>query len=78
MRDETRDTLRQIWSTFSQAEAQQVLKQFQTTIKEVIDENFRIGPTQASGSQGNDLHSTIESQPSADQQGEPTHAVRAA
>ena len=78
MRPEISDQIRRVWPALGKVETQQVVEQFRLTIKEMIDEHFRIDPAATPRSQGDDLCQAVESQPSRHQQGEPTHAVRAA
>lgn len=78
MRSEVADQVRQVWPALEQAEAQEVVEQFRRTMKEMIDEHFRISPAATSRPQGDDLCQAVESQPSHHQQGKPTDAIRAA
>ena len=78
MREETRQQIHQVWPTLDSEEARQVVEQFRRTIKEMIDEHFRIDPATSPQPQRDDLRQTIESQPGRHQQGKPTHAVRVA
>ena len=78
MPDPTLGQVRQIWSTLDQGNQQQIVEQFRQTIKDMIHEHFRIDPASTSQSQSDDLREAVESEPSHHQQGEPTHAVRAA
>lgn len=70
--------LDQIWATLDQGDRQQIIEQFRQTIKEMIDEHFRISAVAAPGPQGVDLCQTVQSQSGHHEQGEPAHAVRAA
>lgn len=78
MRAEVRDQVRQVWPALEEADTQEVVEQFRRTIKEMIDEHFRIGPATTSRPQGDDLCQAVKPQPGHHQQGKPTHAVRAA
>ena len=69
---------RQVWPTIDQTDRQQVVEQFRQTIQEMIDEHFRISTATPLGPTCEDLCAAIQPQPSPDQQGEPTDAVRAA
>ena len=69
---------KEVWSSLDQKTRQEVVNEFRRVIKEMIDENFRISSTTPSESSSDDLCAAIKSKPGHDQQGEPTHAVRAA
>jgi len=69
---------RQVWPTIDQTDRQQVVEQFRQTMQEMIDEHFRISTAAPLGSTRGDLCAAVQPEPSPDQQGEPTHAVRAA
>ena len=68
----------QVWSSIDEASRQEVAKQFQQVIKELIDEHFRLNPESAPFSKSQNIHQAIESTPSHPQHGEPTNAIRAA
>ena len=78
MRSEACDQVRQVWLALEQAEAQQVIEQFRQTMKEMVDEHFRIDPAATPRPQGDDLCQAVKPQPSHHQQRKPTHAIRAA
>lgn len=78
MRKPAPSQVRQVWLKLEEADARQVVEQFRQTIKEMINEHFRISPISTSRPQGDDLRPTVESQPGYHQQGKPAHAVRAA
>lgn len=78
MHDQALDQIRQIWPTLDQGDQQQVVEQFRQTIKEMIDEHFRISAAAAPQPQSEDLCKTVESQSGHHEQGEPAYAVRAA
>ena len=69
---------RQVWSSLGQETRQEVVEQFRQTIQEMIDEHFRISTVTPPRPTRGDLCEAVQSQPSHDQQGEPTDAVRAA
>ena len=78
MHDQALDHIRQIWPTLGPGDRQQVVEQFRQTIKEMINEHFRISAAAASRPQSDDLCQTVESQSGHHEQGESAHAVRAA
>ena len=69
---------KEVWSSLDQKTRQEVVDEFRRVIKEMIDENFRISSTTPSESSSDDLRTAIKSEPGHYQQGESTHAVRAA
>ena len=68
----------QIWSTLNQQQEKEVVNQFHTVIKEMINEHFRFNSTATHLSASEDLHPSVQSQSSAHQSGESTNAVRVA
>jgi hypothetical protein len=70
--------VREVWLTLEEADQREVIEQFRQTIKEIIDEHFRVSPSTTLGPTGHDLYPAVESSPRDHEQGEPTDAVRAA
>ncbi len=68
----------QAWSSLDEETRQEVVDEFRRVVKEMIDEHFRISSITPLESSRDDLRAAVESEPSHYQQGEPTHAVRAA
>jgi len=68
----------QVWSSLDQDTRQEVVDEFRRVVKEMIDEHFRISSITPPESSCDDLRAAVESEPGHYQQGEPTHAVRAA
>ncbi len=68
----------QAWSSLDEETRQEVVDEFRRVVKEMIDEHFRISSAKPREPASGDLRATVEPEPSRHQQGEPTHAVRAA
>jgi hypothetical protein len=64
-----------VWQSLDKSVEQEVVNDLQRIFKEMIDENFRIGPTTTPRSPCQDIHPTVQSQPSATQSRKPKDAV---
>ena len=53
-----------VWQSLDEQSRQEVVKELQLVIKEIIDEHFRISPASSSGEESQNLHSSVKSQSS--------------
>ena len=68
----------EVWKRLEPVSQEEIVTEISHVLMEVLDEHFRISSVPSPESSCDDLRAAVESESSRYEQGEPTHAVRAA